>query len=42
MLKQLPEMKLSEGIFQSENLDNPNSVLYLKMIMIECYGRIEA
>ena len=42
MLKQLLEIKLFEGIFQSENLDNPNFVLYLKMKVIECYGRVEA
>ena len=42
MLKQLPEMKLFKDVFQSENLDNPNSVLYLKMKMSEYYDRVEA
>ena len=42
MLKQLLGMKLFEGVFQSENLDNPNIVLYLKMKMSACYGRVEA
>ena len=42
MLKQLPEMKLFEGVVQNENLDNPNSVSYLKMNVNEFYGRVKA
>ena len=42
MLKQLSEMKLFQGTFQSENLDYPNSVIYLKMKMNGCYGRVKA
>ena len=41
MLKQLPDMKLFEGVFQSENLDNSNSVLYLKMKLTGCYKGVK-
>ena len=42
MLKQLLGIKLFQGVFQSEHLDNQDCVLYLKMKLTECYGRVEA
>ena len=42
MSKQLLGIKLFEGVFQSENLENLNCVLYLKMKLTESYGRVEA
>ena len=42
MLKELLEVIIFESILQGENLDNPSSVLYLKMKMNGCYGRVEA
>ena len=42
MLKQLVRIKLFEGVFQSEKLDNQNPLLNLKMKMSECYCRVDA
>ena len=42
MLTQLLGIKLFEGVYQSENLDNLDCVSYLKMKLTECYGRVEA
>ena len=39
MLKQLLEVIIFENVLQGENLDNPSSVLHLKMN--GCYGRVE-